>query len=123
MGNWAKSLVRASKLTAQEKDELDSPLSIEELDRSLKKVNMKSAPGIDGYSYRFITKFWELFRVPLFNCASECLGNGKLPASFATAQIKLIPKKGSRDDIRNWRPISLLSNFYKIISRLINNRF
>jgi len=116
------NLVKASKLTQQEKDELDSPLSIEELDKSLKKVNMKSAPGIDGYSYRFITKFWEFFRVPLFNCATECLENGQLPASFATAQIKLIPKKGATDNIRNWRPISLLSNFYKIISRLINNR-
>ena len=41
---------------------------------------------------------------------------------FKTASIKLIPKKGNTQDIKNWRPISLLSNFYKIISRAINNR-
>ncbi len=39
-----------------------------------------------------------------------------------TAVIKLIPKKGDVTKIGNWRPISLLSNFYKIISRAINVR-
>ena len=34
----------------------------------------------------------------------------------------MIPKKGDITDLKNWRPISLLSNVYKIISRAINNR-
>jgi hypothetical protein len=42
--------------------------------------------------------------------------------SLKLAVIKLIPKKGDTTLIKNWRPISLLSNFYKIISRLINSR-
>jgi len=45
-----------------------------------------------------------------------------MPDAFKIARIKLIPKKGDCSKIKNWRPISLLSNFYKIISRLINNR-
>jgi hypothetical protein len=114
--------IRASKLTPAEKAALDAPLTIEELDKSLKKVNIKSAPGIDGYSYRFIKQFWEIFRIPLFECASEALETGNMPDSFLCAQIKIIPKKGDTSKIKNWRPISLLSNFYKIISRLINNR-
>jgi len=114
--------IRASKLTEREKTDLDSPLFIEELDKALKQVNLKSAPSIDGYSYRFIKKFWEFFRSPLFECANESLESGVLPESFLTAQIKIIPKKGDTSKIKNWRPISLLSNFYKIISRLINNR-
>jgi hypothetical protein len=36
--------------------------------------------------------------------------------------MKLIPKKGNSSDIKKWRPISLLSCLYKIISRAINNR-
>ena len=114
--------IRASKLSQEEATTLDQPLSIEELDKSLKQVNMKSAPGIDGYSYRFISKFWGIFRVPLYECAVESLESGTLPTFFSTAQIKIIPKKGDTSKIKNWRPISLLSNFYKIISRLINNR-
>jgi len=45
-----------------------------------------------------------------------------MPDAFKIARIKLIPKKGDCSKIKNWRPISLLLNFYKIISRLINNR-
>jgi hypothetical protein len=50
------------------------------------------------------------------------LEEGSLIDSFATAQIKIIPKKGDTSKLKNWRPISLLSNFYKILSRAINNR-
>jgi hypothetical protein len=45
-----------------------------------------------------------------------------MPDAFRTATIRLLPKKGDTTQIKNWRPISLLSNLYKIISRLINNR-
>ena len=74
------------------------------------------------FSYKFIRSFWDIFRRPLLECAKFGLENGNLPAIFKTANIKLIPKKGNTTNIKNWRPISLLSNFYKILSRAINNR-
>ena len=116
-------LVRDSILTNEEMLTLDCELSILELDKSLEQANKKSAPGIDGISYKFIDSFWNIYRTPLFNCAKNALENQSLPESFLTAQIKLIQKKGDLKKIGNWRPISLLSNFYKIISRTINNRF
>ena len=115
-------MVRGSILTRDERNLLDSEIKIEELDLSLNQSNLKSSPGMDGFSYSFITKFWHIYRKPLFECAKISLENQSLPESFLTAQIKLIPKKGNSKKIGNWRPISLLSNFYKIISRLINNR-
>jgi len=45
-----------------------------------------------------------------------------MPLFFRTAHIKLIPKKGDLGKLTNWRPISLLNCFYKIISRLITMR-
>ncbi len=43
--------------------------------------------------------------------------------NFRSANIKLIPKKKTgADNIKNWRPISLLNCFYKCISRAIANR-
>ena len=115
-------LVQGSILTEQEKNELDMPLSPLELEKSLNSSNLKSAPGRDGYSYRIIKKFWPLFKKPLLLCALEGLENNSLPESFKEADIKIIPKKGDTTKIKNWRPISLLSNFYKIVSRAINER-
>jgi hypothetical protein len=52
----------------------------------------------------------------------DCFEKGRLPDSFRTAKIKLIPKKGDLSLLNNWRPISLLNCFYKIISRVLANR-
>ena len=111
-----------AKLTENEKLDLESPITIEELDLSINTAKMKSAPGADGYSNKFIRKFWNIFRLPLFRTTMFAFNNNKLSDSFRSANIKLIPKKGDLSLLKNWRPISLLSCFYKVISRAISNR-
>jgi hypothetical protein len=111
-----------SKLTEAEKNSLDRPLTIEELDNSMRKSKLNSAPGIDGISNRFIRDCWDLFRVPLYKYALKCFEKGELTDNFRSAKIRLIPKKGDCSKIKNWRPISLLNCFYKIISRAIAER-
>jgi hypothetical protein len=118
----ANPIVQNSKLTVEERETLDQPLTIEELDKLLESANMKSAPGIDGMSNVFIRKFWDYIRVPLLRYCNCCYNKGNLTSNFKGASIKLIPKKGELSDLKNWRPISLLSNLYKLVSRAINNR-
>ena len=93
-------LVRDSKLTQVEKDDLDKPLTREELDSALESSNFKSAPGRDGFSYRIIKLCWKFFRVPLLECAQEGLENNSLPELFKEADIKIIPKKGDISSIK-----------------------
>jgi hypothetical protein len=114
--------VQNSKLTIAEKTEMDRPLSISELDNALKIANKKSAAGIDGYSMLLIEKCWKFFRYPLLSYANCCFEKGNLTENFRSACVKLIPKKGNKKLLSNWRPISLLSNMYKLISRAINAR-
>jgi hypothetical protein len=115
-------MVSNSKLSDSERISLEFPLMVEELDKSVDKCNVRSAPGIDGFSNMFIKKFWAYFRIPLHKYSLCCYEKGALTSNFRSASIKLIPKKGEATQLKNWRPISLLSNFYKIISRAINNR-
>jgi hypothetical protein len=105
-------IVAGSKLTLAERDSLDRPLTLLELDTSMQKSNKKSAAGQDGYSNKFIQKCWKFFRYPLLNYANFCFSTGTLTHNFRSACIKLIPKKGDISDLKNWRPISLLSNMY-----------
>jgi Reverse transcriptase (RNA-dependent DNA polymerase) len=111
-----------SKLSDPERASLDRDLQIHELDTAIRECNKKSAPGLDGFSNKFIEHFWHYFRVPLLNYATCCFDKGKLTDTFRTAKIRLIPKKGDKKRIGNWRPISLLSCFYKIVSRAFANR-
>ena len=64
-------LVRGSILTQNEREKLDRELSPLELDKSLEQANTKSAPGVDGFSYIFIKKFWNIYRTPLYNCKNK----------------------------------------------------
>ena len=48
------------KINAEERDRLDAPITLSELDDAIKKSNKKSAPGIDGVSNVMIQKIWDL---------------------------------------------------------------
>jgi hypothetical protein len=110
-------IVQNSLLTEQEVRQLDAPLTLEELDES-----MKSAAGFDGFSNTLIKACWTFFRRPLLRYFNCCMGKGSLTENFRSACIRLIPKKGDTSLLKNWRPISLSSNMYKVLSRAINNR-
>jgi hypothetical protein len=90
----ASPIVSNSKLSQNERETLDSPLTLAELDDSMEACNIRSAPGIDGLSNAFIKKYWQFFRVPLFNYAIECFYKKRLTQNFRSASIKLIPKEG-----------------------------
>ena len=115
-------IVQNSKLSPRERDNMETPLTLLELDHSLKKANFRSAAGIDGFSNTLIKKCWKFLRIPLLKYANTCLAKGTLTANFRGASIRLIPKKNNLENLKNWRPISLLSNMYKILSRALNER-
>jgi hypothetical protein len=114
-------IVVDSKLKADEADLFEGQLSLDELDASVKEAK-KSACGSDGISNCFIKKFWRIFRMALFRYSSYCCDNRALTQTLNGATIRLIPKKGDCSKIKNWRPISLLSCMYKVLSRAAINR-
>jgi hypothetical protein len=64
--------VLASKLSWDEREELERELNIAEFDIAIEKAKIKTSPGIDSISNCVIKKFWNIFRVPLFEYAKCC---------------------------------------------------
>ena len=115
-------IVTGSKLNNDEAALFERDFTLEELDKALEGANKKSAAGVDGINNKFLSKYWKWIREPLKNYSDCCMRKGQLTDPFRSAIIKLIPKKGDCSKIGNWRPISLLSCTYKILSRALNNR-
>ncbi len=70
----------------------------------------------------FHKKFLGVITGPVTPVPQPLFTNKKLSPTFKTAKIKIIPKNGDCKKIGNWRPISLLSCLYKVLSRALNNR-
>ena len=51
---------------------------------------------------------------------SESFEDSSLPQSCRRAVLTLLPKKGDLQEIKNWRPVSLVCVDYKLLSKLSN---
>jgi hypothetical protein len=110
------------KINNEEREFLERDLTLNEFDRAMERAKINTSPGIDSISNRFIKNFCNIFRVPLFKYSKCCYAKGILTENFRCTKIRLIPKKGDTTLMKNWRPISLLNCFYKLISKVIAMR-
>ena len=113
------------KLSPETRNNLESDLTLTELGKALKNLNNGSSPGIDGFCAGWLKCFWPILGKFLFNAimTSKNKENPEMSPVMRMALITLIPK-GDKDRslLGNWRPISLLSIFYKVLSAALAER-
>ena len=116
-------------INAVQTKNIDNPKDLEEdineteLSYAIRQMNKNTSPGIDGLTVEFYLTFWSILKDDLLEIIKACKEMGSLSCTMNTALIRLIYKnKGERDDLKNWRPISLLTVDYKIISKVLTNR-
>ena len=103
-------------------DELKSfDIKEEDISKIIRNLNSSKAHGFDAISIRML-KICDLSVIKplsyLFkNCLKECI----FPEAWKKANVVPIFKKGSRQDFKNYRPVSLLPICGKIFERLIYN--
>ena len=82
-----------------------------------------SAPGSDGFTVAWAKEFWNDLRDLCVESVNDCYDKKTLTTLLGTAIMKIL-RKGEKDPLEagNYRPISLLSVFYKMASGAITRR-
>ncbi|KAG5368950.1 LINE-1 retrotransposable element ORF2 protein [Yarrowia sp. E02] len=103
-------------------DNLDAPFTETELQETLKAAKHKSAPGMDGFTYKFYDTFFDQFKDLLLEVFELAAKGSPVSRQRNTSVIRLLPKDGDPTDISNYRPISLINTELKIFTHMVNRR-
>lgn len=94
-------------------------ISEEELRILIGSFNHRQSPGIDGIRIFDLHRNFELIKTVLLELLNAILESGNIPSELKTAVVRPLHKSGDRTAIQNYRPISILSCFSKIIEKHI----
>lgn len=116
---YSSFLAGLPQVSSEDNDELTAELTLEELYAAMMSLQSGKAPGMDGLPVDFYKSFWSIIGPDLLEVMKDSLKIGRLPLSCRRAVITLLPKKGDLQQIKNWRPVSLLCTDYKILSKAL----
>ena len=113
--------IQLPQLTEQERTGCEGKLTEDECAKALKTLRNDSSPGIDGLSGAFLKVFWVKIKHVMLSSFNKAYDTGKLSWSQRQAVISLLYKgKGlPKDELKNWRPISLLNSDYKVVAKAL----
>jgi hypothetical protein len=89
----------------------------------LNSMGSTKAPGPDGFTALFYKKYWHIVKEVVLACIWDFFGNNRLLQDHNHTFIALIPKQLGASTVHQFRPISLCNIIYKIISKILANRF
>jgi hypothetical protein len=94
------------------------PASIRQVRKSIKKAKKaknSTAMDLDGLSPNMIKLGGEVVLAPLADLITRSFAEGKVPEGWKEARVVPVHKKGAKQDIKNYSPVSILRVGSKII--------
>ena len=115
--------VRLTQLPAKHREELGGPITLPEIKSVIQSMANNKTPGNDGLPVEFYKRYTDLLAPRLLAVYEEAWQEGLLPTSTREATIVPLPKAG-RDALtpRSFRPLSMLTTDFKILSKILANR-
>uniref|UniRef100_A0A0B7BQ42 Endonuclease/exonuclease/phosphatase domain-containing protein n=2 Tax=Arion vulgaris TaxID=1028688 RepID=A0A0B7BQ42_9EUPU len=122
-GKEVRSEINATFKKATSEPCMEVDITLTELQRALKKLNRKKAPGPDGVSNDMLKQIGPIAQSLLLQIFNNSWRQGRVPDIWKNATIHPIFKSGKdKKDPQSYRPISLLSCTAKLLERVITTR-
>ena len=109
-------------VTIQTDPEEVPPIMAWEVEAALRKMTNGKEPGKDQVNIEILKAGEETIAKQLAKLYTKCITGRRIPKTWKEANMVIFFKKGSRKDIKNYRPICLLSNMYKLFTKIITTR-
>ena len=116
--------IQSKKMSNLQRTAIEGKLTKQELEHQLMKhMKNTSAPGINGFTVAWVKEFWDELSDLCVQAVNDCFDKKILTKLLGTAIMKIL-RKGEKYPLEagNYRPISLLSVFYKMASGAITRR-
>ena len=113
----------SSKLSDENRLQLEKDISLGELEDAVKHFPASKCPGCDGLPAELYQKLLPQIGTYLLDAYHYAIQQGLLHITACRGLLSLIPKK-EKDllYVKNWRPLTMLSLDYKILSKILDNR-
>lgn len=82
----------------------------------------KFSSGWDGINIKIVKDNIQIFKDPLTDVFNVSFSTGTFPEDFKLAIVKPLHKKGDKHSMNNYRPVSLLPVFSKILEKVMHKR-
>jgi len=99
-----------------------TPVTANEIKNIIKSLKLKNSHGYDEIPPRILKISLLFITSPLIYLCNKAMSSGIFPTWLKISQVIPIFKKGDKDKLTNYRPISLLTSFSKIFEKLIYKR-
>lgn len=98
---------------------LQNEVHPDEVKSAMFHIGGLKSPGFDGFPAQFFQKHWNLVGSDVIDIVTKAFRDGKIPHGLNHTLITLVPKTSSPQHMHLFRPISLCSTIYKVISKII----
>jgi len=95
------------------------PIQQAELIAALNQLQDKNSLDLNNLSMSFLKKIICKIEKPLLHIFNTSLSTGAVPDKFKIAKVVPIFKSGNANDMNNYRPISLICNFSKLLEKIV----
>ena len=102
---------------------MEIPFSEEKIFVALSDLGKDKAPRPNGFAMAFWLFCLDVVKVEIMGFFREFHERGRFVKSLNVTFLILVPKKGGAEDLKDFRPISLVGSLYKLLAKVLANKF
>ncbi|XP_050207372.1 uncharacterized protein LOC126656797 [Mercurialis annua] len=120
--NFDLSRLVFEKITEEQATGLIRQFSEEEIFKAPVSCGERKASGPDGFNFYFYRRAWRFMKDVIQGFFEDFHSSNFLPKGINTSFMVLIPKMAGSANIKDYRPISLVNGFFKLLSKTLSLR-